>query len=60
MDNEFRKFVSLVKELRLVQARFFRTRDYEDLRKSKALEKRVDAEVARIEQSGFEKIGLFE
>lgn len=43
-----KEFVLLVKELRESQKKFFTTRDSTYLKKSKALEKRVDEELQKI------------
>ena len=43
-----KEFVLLVKELRESQKKFFNTRDSSYLKKSKALEKRVDEELQKI------------
>lgn len=43
-----KEFVLLVKELRDSQKKFFTTRDSTYLKKSKALEKRVDEELQKI------------
>lgn len=43
-----KEFVLLVKELRDSQKKFFTTRDSSYLKKSKALEKRVDEELQKI------------
>lgn len=43
-----KEFVLLVKELRESQKKFFSTRDSTYLKKSKALEKRVDEELQKI------------
>ena len=43
-----KEFVLLVKELRDSQKKFFSTRDSTYLKKSKALEKRVDEEMQKI------------
>lgn len=43
-----KEFVLLVKELRDSQKKFFSTRDSTYLKKSKALEKRVDEELQKI------------
>lgn len=43
-----KEFVLLVKELRESQKKFFNTRDSTYLKKSKALEKRVDEELLKI------------
>ena len=43
-------FFGLVKELRLQQKEYFKTRASDVLKKSKALEKRVDDEIARVER----------
>lgn len=44
------EILELVAEMRDAQREYFRTRDYEVLRKSKALEKRVDTELAQLKQ----------
>ena len=43
-------FFGLVKEMRLQQKEYFKTRSSDVLKKSKALEKRVDDEIARVER----------
>ena len=60
MDKEFREFVRLVEMMRGKQREYFRLKDYEALRQSKALERKVDAEVDRLLNCGYEKVGLFE
>lgn len=45
-----KEFFSLVKEMRHEQKEYFKTRSVEVLRKSKALEKRVDDEILRVER----------
>lgn len=42
--------INLTAMMRDAQREYFRTRDHEVLRKSKALEKRVDAEIAQFKQ----------
>lgn len=44
------EILELVAEMRKAQREYFRTRDHEVLRKSKALEKRVDNEIAQYQQ----------
>lgn len=44
------EIIELVAEMRTAQRDYFRNRDHESLRKSKALEKRVDAEIAHHRQ----------
>lgn len=44
------EIIDLVAEMRAAQREYFRTRDHEVLRKSKALEKRVDTEIAQHRQ----------
>lgn len=43
-------FFGLVKEMRLQQKEYFKTRSSDVLKKSKALEKRVDDEISRVER----------
>lgn len=50
-----KEFFGLVKEMRLQQKEYFKTRSSDVLRKSKALEKRVDDEIARVEKVMGEK-----
>ena len=45
-----KEFFSLVKEMRLQQKEYFKTRSSDVLKKSKALEKRVDDEISRVER----------
>ncbi len=45
-----KEFFGLVKEMRLQQKEYFKTRASDVLKKSKALEKRVDDEIARVER----------
>lgn len=45
-----KEFFGLVKEMRLKQKEYFKTRSSDVLKKSKALEKRVDDEIARVER----------
>lgn len=45
-----KEFFGLVKEMRLQQKEYFKTRSSDVLKKSKALEKRVDDEIARVER----------
>ena len=44
-------FMSLVKQMREAQREYFRTRSRESLQASKALEKRVDEEIAAAESN---------
>lgn len=46
-----KEIIELVAEMRNAQREYFKTRDYEVLRKSKALEKRVDSEIAEYRQN---------
>lgn len=48
-------FFDLVKSMRLQQKEYFKTRSNDVLRKSKALEKQVDDEIARVERVMNEK-----
>lgn len=50
-----KEFFGLVKEMRLQQKEYFKTRSSDVLRKSKALEKRVDDEIERVEKVMNEK-----
>ena len=50
-----KEFFSLVKEMRLQQKEYFKTRSSDVLKKSKALEKRVDDEISRVERILNEK-----
>lgn len=50
-----KEFFSLVKEMRLQQKEYFKTRSSDVLKKSKALEKRVDDEIERVEKVMNEK-----
>ena len=50
-----KEFFSLVKEMRLQQKEYFKTRSSDALKKSKALEKRVDDEIERVEKVMNEK-----
>ncbi len=45
-----KEFFSLVTEMRNAQKMYFRTRDRNDLQKSKKLEKQVDDEIRRVER----------
>lgn len=45
-----KEFFGLVKEMRLQQKEYFKSRSSGVLKKSKALEKRVDDEIARVER----------
>ena len=45
-----KEFFGLVKEMRLQQKEYFKTRSSDVLKKSKALEKRVDDEISRVER----------
>ena len=45
-----KEFFGIVKEMRLQQKEYFKTRASDVLKKSKALEKRVDDEIARVER----------
>ena len=42
------EFFKLVRAMRDAQKRYFKNREVDDLRKSKALEKRVDSEIMRV------------
>ena len=42
------EFFKLVRAMRDAQKRYFKYREVDDLRKSKALEKRVDSEIMRV------------
>ncbi len=44
------EIINLTAMMREAQREYFKTRDHEALRKSKALEKRVDAEIARFKR----------
>lgn len=48
-------FFDLVKSMRLQQKKYFKERSNDVLRKSKALEKQVDDEIARVERVMNEK-----
>jgi hypothetical protein len=50
-----KEFFGLVKEMRIQQKQYFKTRSSDVLRKSKALEKRVDDEIERVEKVMNEK-----
>lgn len=50
-----KEFFGLVKEMRLQQKEYFKTRSSDVLKKSKALEKRVDDEIERVEKVMGEK-----
>lgn len=50
-----RQFFNLVSEMRNKQKEYFKTRTQSALKESKALEKRVDDEIARVEQVLKEK-----
>lgn len=50
-----KEFFGLVKEMRLQQKEYFKTRSSDVLKKSKALEKRVDDEIERVEKVMNEK-----
>ena len=50
-----KEFFGLVKEMRTQQKEYFKTRSSDVLRKSKALEKRVDDEIERVEKVMNEK-----
>lgn len=50
-----KEFFGLVKEMRFTQVEYFKTRSSASLKKSKALEKRVDDEIARVEKVLNEK-----
>lgn len=50
-----KEFFGLVKEMRVQQKEYFKTRSSDVLRKSKALEKRVDDEIERVEKVMNEK-----
>lgn len=50
-----KEFFGLVKEMRFQQKEYFKTRSSDVLRKSKALEKRVDDEIERVEKVMNEK-----
>ena len=50
-----KEFFGLVKEMRLQQKEYFKTRSSEVLKKSKELEKRVDDEISRVERILNEK-----
>ena len=45
-----KEFFGLVKEMRQQQKEYFKTRSSDVLKKSKALEKRVDDEISRVER----------
>ena len=45
-----KEFFSLVTEMRNAQKMYFRTRDRNDLQKSKKLEKQVDDEIRRVQR----------
>jgi hypothetical protein len=45
---EFRPYVELVAALRQAQKSYFTTRDTEDLRRARALERRIDIETAKL------------
>ena len=50
-----RQFFNLVSEMRNKQKEYFKTHTQSDLKESKALEKRVDDEIARVTQVLKEK-----
>lgn len=50
-----KEFFGLVKEMRLQQKEYFKTRSSDVLKKSKALENRVDDEIERVEKVINEK-----
>lgn len=50
-----RQFFNLVSEMRIKQKEYFRTRTQSALKESKTFEKRVDEEIARVEQLLKEK-----
>lgn len=50
-----KEFFGLVKEMRSAQIEYFKTRTPVSLKRSKALEKRVDDEVERVERVTGEK-----
>lgn len=50
MTMDAKSFFKLVAALRDKQKEYFRTRSQSALRESKALEKRVDDEISRVEQ----------
>lgn len=46
---DYKAFKALVKEMRTVQKEYFRDRSHDALQRSKALERRVDEEIAAAE-----------
>ena len=50
-----KEFFGLVKEMRFAQIEYFKTRSSDSLKRSKALEKRVDNEIERVEKVMNEK-----
>lgn len=52
-----KQFVAAVKEMRIAQKEYFRTRDKEILRKAKALEKQVDELLAKYDNSQKDLFG---
>ena len=50
-----RQFYEEVKKMRYLQKKYFLTRDYRALEASKKIEKRIDAEIERVEQLLNEK-----
>lgn len=50
-----RQFYEEVKKMRYLQKKYFLTRDYRALEASKKFEKRIDAEIERVEQLLNEK-----
>lgn len=49
-----KEFFYLVVEMRNAQKSYFRTRDQNDLQKSKQLEKQIDNEIRRVQQLQIE------
>ena len=49
-----KEFFYLVVEMRNAQKSYFRTRDQNDLQKSKQLEKQIDNEIRRVQQLKIE------
>jgi hypothetical protein len=49
-----KEFFYLVVEMRNAQKSYFRTRDQNDLQKSKQLEKQIDNEIRRVKQLQIE------
>ena len=61
MDKPMRDFIRLVCAMRAAQKVYFRSRDKDALQKSKQLEKAVDAQLAKFDNTlqEFKQIGLW-